>query len=123
MRCVMLSEYMQAEAREAGFVDAGIALCSERSGEPFGAPVVLMSSGENVVTVGKEKGIGGRNQEYCIAAATRIAGSKSIVIGAVDTDGLHRLKVFDDAFARGVAGDPIPVGSGADFSERIFKIA
>lgn len=87
VRCVMLSEYTQAEAREAGFVDAGIALCSERSGEPFAAPIVLMSSGENVVTVGKEKGIGGRNQEYCIAAATRIAGSKSIVIGAVDTDG------------------------------------
>ena len=87
VRCVMLSEYTQAEAREAGFVDAGIALCSERSGEPFGAPVVLMSSGENVVTVGKEKGVGGRNQEYCIAAATRIAGSKNIVIGAVDTDG------------------------------------
>lgn len=87
VKCVMLSEYMQAEAREAGFVDASIALCSERSGEPFKAPVVLMSSGENVVTVGKESGIGGRNQEYCIAAATRIAGSKSIVFGAVDTDG------------------------------------
>lgn len=87
VKCVMLSEYMQAEAREAGFSDAGIALCSERSGEPFKAPVVLMSSGENVVTVGKESGIGGRNQEYCIAAATRIAGSKSIVFGAVDTDG------------------------------------
>ena len=87
VKCIMLSEYMQAEAREAGFVDASIALCSERSGEPFKAPVVLMSSGENVVTVGKESGIGGRNQEYCIAAATRIAGSKSIVFGAVDTDG------------------------------------
>lgn len=87
VKCVMLSEYMQAEAREAGFSDAGIALCSERSGEPFKAPVVLMSSGENVVTVGKESGIGGRNQEYCIAAATRIAGNKNIVFGAVDTDG------------------------------------
>lgn len=87
VRCVMLSEYMQAEAREAGFADAGVALCSERSGEPFGAPVVLMSSGENVVTVGRKSGIGGRNQEYCIAAAMRIAGSKKIVIGAVDTDG------------------------------------
>lgn len=87
VKCVMLSEYMQAEAREAGFVDASIALCSERSGEPFKAPVVLMSSGENVVTVGRESGVGGRNQEYCIAAATRIAGSKNIVFGAVDTDG------------------------------------
>ena len=87
VECVMLSEYTQAEAREAGFVDAAIALCSERSGEPFGTPVVLMSSGENVVTVGLESGVGGRNQEYCVAAATRIAGSKQIVIGAVDTDG------------------------------------
>lgn len=87
IRCVMLSEYMQAEAREAGFADAGIALCSERSGEPFQAPIILMSSGENVVTVGKKMGVGGRNQEYCIAAAIRIAGSRNIVFGAVDTDG------------------------------------
>ena len=87
LTCIMLSEYMQAEAREAGFADAGIALCCARMGEPFKAPVVLMSSGENVVTVGKESGVGGRNQEYCIAAATRIAGNRDIVFGAVDTDG------------------------------------
>lgn len=86
-RCVMLSEYMEAEAREAGFVDGNLALTAERLGEPFEAPVVLMSSGENVVTVGKESGIGGRNQEYCIGAAMKIAGSEKIVIGAVDTDG------------------------------------
>ncbi len=87
LRCVMLSEYMEAEAREAGFVDANLALCCERLGEPFTGPIVLMSSGENVVTVGNETGIGGRNQEYCMAAAIKIAGSKNIVIGAVDTDG------------------------------------
>lgn len=87
IRCIMLSEYMEAEAREAGYVDANMALCCERLAEPFRAPVVLMSSGENVVTVGKECGVGGRNQEYCLAAAMKIAGSKNIVIGAVDTDG------------------------------------
>lgn len=85
--CVMLSEYMQAEAREAGFVDSQIALCSERMKEPFCAPIILMSSGETVVTVGKESGVGGRNQEYCIAAALNIENSSRIVIGAVDTDG------------------------------------
>ena len=69
LRCVMLSEYMEAEAREAGFVDGNMALCCERLGEPFKAPIVLMSSGENVVTVGKETGVGGRNQEYCLASA------------------------------------------------------
>lgn len=87
LRCIMLSEYMEAEAREAGAIDGNMALCCERLGEPFKAPVVLMSSGENVVTVGKECGIGGRNQEYCLAAALKIAGSKNIAIGAVDTDG------------------------------------
>ena len=87
LKCVMLSEYMEAEAAEAGKVNALMALCAERMGEPFRAPIVLMTSGENVVTVGREKGVGGRNQEYCIAAALKIAGSEKIVIGAVDTDG------------------------------------
>ena len=87
LKCIMLSEYMEAEAREAGFVDANMALCCERMDEPFKTPIVLMSSGENIVTVGSETGIGGRNQEYCTAAALKIAGSKRIVMGAVDTDG------------------------------------
>lgn len=87
VKCVMLSEYMEAEAREAGFVDGNMALCCERLGEPFKGPVVLMSSGENVVTVGNQTEVGGRNQEYCLAAAMKIAGSEKIVIGAVDTDG------------------------------------
>ena len=85
--CVMLSEYQQAEAKEAGLVDAAMALCAERMAEPFRAPIVLLSSGENVVTVGAESGVGGRNQEYCTAAAVTIAGSRRIVFGAVDTDG------------------------------------
>jgi len=85
--CLMLSEYMLAEAREAGYVNAHMALCAERMGEPFKPPVILMTSGEMVVTVGGKSGIGGRNQEYCTAAAIAISGSKRIVIGAVDTDG------------------------------------
>lgn len=87
VKCIMLSEYMEAEACQAGFVDGNMALCCERMGEPFSAPIVLMSSGENVVTVGKESGVGGRNQEYCLGAALKIDGSEKIVIGAVDTDG------------------------------------
>ena len=35
--CVMLSEYQQAEAKEAGLVDAAMALCAERMAEPFRA--------------------------------------------------------------------------------------
>jgi glycerate-2-kinase len=40
-----------------------------------------------LVTVGQENGVGGRNQEYALSAALRIAGSKNVVMGRVDTDG------------------------------------
>lgn len=93
--CYMLSEYMEAEAREAGYVNSRMAQCIERMNEPFHAPVVLMTSGENVVTVGNACGIGGRNQEYCTAAAINIAGSDRIVFGAVDTDGTDGPGGFD----------------------------
>jgi len=36
---------------------------------------------------GQETGIGGRNQEYALAAARRIVDSKNIVMAGVDTDG------------------------------------
>jgi glycerate 2-kinase len=102
--CTMLSEYQCAEAREAGYVDGAMALCAQRMGEPFQPPIVLMSSGENIVTVGREQGIGGRNQEYCMAAAITIRGSSRIVVGAVDTDGTDgpgglRLKGAPDCLA------------------------
>jgi hydroxypyruvate reductase/glycerate 2-kinase len=40
-----------------------------------------------VVTVGQEKGMGGRNQEFALSAALKIAGSGNIIIASVDTDG------------------------------------
>jgi glycerate-2-kinase len=40
-----------------------------------------------LVTVGREKGVGGRNQEFALAAAQRIAGSRNIIVGSVDSDG------------------------------------
>jgi glycerate-2-kinase len=40
-----------------------------------------------VVTVGQEKGVGGRNQEFTLSAALKIAGSENIIIASVDTDG------------------------------------
>jgi glycerate-2-kinase len=40
-----------------------------------------------IVTVGEEKGIGGRNQEFSLSAAQSIDGSENIVIASVDTDG------------------------------------
>jgi glycerate 2-kinase len=78
---------LRIEASQAGLFVAGIAKETERQGVPFTPPCALFTSGELLVTVGREDGVGGRNQEYALAAAREIAGSASIVIGAVDTDG------------------------------------
>jgi len=82
-----LSSFLAAEASQAGLVVASIASTVEREGKPFGPPCALFSSGELLVTVGNEDGVGGRNQEYALSAAFRIAGSRNIVMGGVDTDG------------------------------------
>jgi glycerate 2-kinase len=90
-RAVNLAMGLNVEASYAGQVVATIAntigQCPQRAGVPFEPPLVLLTAGEMLVTVGRETGIGGRNQEYALAAAQKIAGSEQIVIGAVDTDG------------------------------------
>lgn len=82
-----LCNWLQAEAREAGIVLASIAKTIDEVSNPFSPPCVLLSQGELLVTVGKQKGIGGRNQELVLSGAIQIAGNKNIVIGSVDTDG------------------------------------
>ncbi len=80
-------ELMEIEASQAGIYLASMANTIERRGQPFTPPCALFSSGEMVVTVGQQKGMGGRNQELTLSAALKIAGSENIVIGSVDTDG------------------------------------
>ncbi|GAB4559566.1 MAG: glycerate kinase [Anaerolineae bacterium] len=83
----VLATYLHAEASHAGTVIACIANAIEQEGTPFEPPCALFTTGELLVTVGEEGGIGGRNQEYVLAAALRIAGSENIIMGSVDTDG------------------------------------
>ncbi len=85
--CLLAEEVRAVEASQAGFYLAEISRTIELRGQPFEPPCALFTSGELVVTVGKEAGIGGRNQEFSVAAATRIAGSPNIVMASVDTDG------------------------------------
>lgn len=87
-RAYFLAEEVSAiEATHAAAYLSEMAKTAERRGGCFEAPCALFTSGEMVVTVGKEGGIGGRNQEFVLAAAQRIAGSARIVMASVDTDG------------------------------------
>ncbi len=83
----VLSSGMTVEASYVAQVAACIARQVTRTGQPFAPPCALLSGGEMVVTVGQAHGMGGRNQEYALAAALRLAGSHQIVMGAVDSDG------------------------------------
>jgi glycerate-2-kinase len=99
---------MKAEASQVGIVLANLALHAEANGGAFQPPVALIGRTEMIVTVGKEKGMGGRNQEYALAASLHIEGSERIVMGSVDTDGT------DGPGRQFVDGhDDIPVLDGA----------
>lgn len=54
-----LATWLQAEAQQAAFVLADIANTVARKGLPFVPPCVLLTTGELLVTVGKEGGNGG----------------------------------------------------------------
>jgi glycerate-2-kinase len=84
---LITDQLIEIEASQAAIYMASMAKTIERSGRPFKPPCALFSSGELVVTVGKEKGIGGRNQEFALSAALKISGSENIIIASVDTDG------------------------------------
>jgi glycerate 2-kinase len=75
------------EAKPAGEVIAELSQEMETFGRPLAPPCAFICGGEVVVAVGQETGKGGRNQEFALAAASRIAGSNNVVIGSVDSDG------------------------------------
>lgn len=75
------------DAAEAGKFAGHMAKLIARENTPFAAPCALFMGGEKVVRVGRNGGIGGRNQEFCCSIAGVIAGEERIAVGSVDTDG------------------------------------
>lgn len=84
---ILATSLNDVEARPIGETFAYIAGECETLRRPFAPPCLLICGGELVVAVGNATGRGGRNQEFVLAAATRIAGSKKIVIASVDSEG------------------------------------
>ena len=84
---LLVSSLSDIEAQPAGETIAYIAQEIEAYGRPIAPPCVFLCGGELLVTVGEEKGVGGRNQEFVLSTAARIDGSKRIVIASADSDG------------------------------------
>jgi len=85
-RTMVLSTFIEGEAREVASVHAAIAREIRTTGQPIKPPACVISGGETTVTI-RGKGLGGRNQEFALAAAQRIAGLESVVLLSAGTDG------------------------------------
>jgi glycerate 2-kinase len=83
---LLLTTYLQAEAREAGRMLAAIARELAASGHPLPRPACIVAGGETTVTL-RGSGRGGRNQELALAAVADLAGLPSLALIALASDG------------------------------------
>lgn len=83
---MLLSTYVEGEAREVAKVIAAIAKEVASTGRPLARPACLVAGGETTVTV-RGNGKGGRNQEMALAAALQIEGLDDVMIIGLATDG------------------------------------
>lgn len=83
---LILSTFIEGETRDVAKVHAAVVKEILSSGNPVGRPACVISGGETTVTI-HGKGLGGRNQEFVLAAAIDIAGLKDVVVLSAGTDG------------------------------------
>lgn len=83
---LILSSLIQGETREAAGIHAAVGKEILETGNPLPRPACVISGGETTVTI-RGKGLGGRNQEFALAAAMAISGSEGIVVLSGGTDG------------------------------------
>jgi len=83
---LILSTVIEGEAREIARMHAAIAKEIHLSGNPLAPPACVISGGETTVTL-RGNGLGGRNQEFVLAAAQEISGWPQTVILSAGTDG------------------------------------
>jgi glycerate 2-kinase len=85
-RPLILSSEIQGETRDVARMHAAIAREVALRGRPVKPPVCLITGGETTVTL-KGNGLGGRNQEFVLAAAIDLAGVADVVVFSAGTDG------------------------------------
>ncbi len=85
-RALLLSTFVEGEAREVAKVAAALVKGVLAHGDPLPPPLCLVWGGETTVTV-RGRGRGGRNQELALAAALALEGYPHFLLMALATDG------------------------------------
>ena len=83
---LVLSSFVQGEAREIAQAFTAIGKEIVSSGHPISAPACVLAGGETTVTI-RGEGKGGRNQEFALAAALGLEGWPKIAVLSAGTDG------------------------------------
>jgi hydroxypyruvate reductase len=83
---LLLSTYVEGEAREVARVAAALAKGIRGHGDPLSPPACLVWGGETTVTM-RGEGKGGRNQELALASALALDGWPGVLVMALATDG------------------------------------
>ncbi len=102
----ILSDAIEGEARDIGLMHAALAREVATRNRPFQRPALLLSGGETTVTIGAagtglKPGRGGRNSEFLLSFALKIAGLEGVHALAADTDGIDGSEPNAGAFADG----------------------
>jgi len=87
LNTMILTSYLEGEAREVGRVIASIAkqILNQRS--PIPPPCAIFFGGETTVTL-KGNGKGGRNQEMALSTAISIKGLPNTLFASIGSDGV-----------------------------------
>ncbi|MBN1486504.1 MAG: glycerate kinase [Anaerolineae bacterium] len=85
-RSLLLTTFIEGEAREVAKVAVALARGVKAYGDPISVPACLVCGGETTVTI-RGEGLGGRNQEVALAAALALEGIPDVVMMALATDG------------------------------------
>ncbi len=86
-RVVNLGSYIEGETRHVAVVHAGIARSLRDQHIPAAPPVCLLSGGETTVALCDHSGKGGRNQEFVLAALSKLGALPGVVVLSGGTDG------------------------------------
>lgn len=85
-RPLVLSTTIEGETRDIALMHAAIAREILSTGRPARPPVCVISGGETTVTL-RGQGLGGRNQEFALAAAIALEGLPGVLAFSAGTDG------------------------------------
>jgi len=108
-RTLILSSMVEGETKEIARVHTAIAKEILKTGRPIPPPACIISGGETTVTI-RGDGLGGRNQEFCLASALDLIELPlRVVLLSGGTDGND-----GPTDAAGAMVDPLTVTRGKD---------